>query len=89
MEKLRERINLDGVVERIHVPYLAVHGTRHRQIPVRYAHRTHEQAVASPKRQPKVLTEHEGGAEHCNLDDDERDAPCVSEVPKVGRAASG
>jgi fermentation-respiration switch protein FrsA (DUF1100 family) len=69
MEKLWDRINLDGVVERIHVPYLVVHGAQDRQIPVRYAHRSYERAVASPERQPKVFTEHEGGAEHCNLDD--------------------
>ena len=69
MEKLWDRINLDGVVERIHVPYLVVHGAYDRQIPVRYAHRSHKRAVTSPERQPKVFTEYEGGAEHCNLDD--------------------
>lgn len=69
MEQLWDRINLDGVVERIDVPYLVVYGAHDRQVSVQYAHRSYEQAVASPKRQPKVFTEHEGSAEHCNLDD--------------------
>jgi fermentation-respiration switch protein FrsA (DUF1100 family) len=68
-EKLWDRINLDGVVERIRVPYLVVHGSKDRQIPVEYAHRSYEQAVNSPKRELKVYTERDGGVEHCNLDD--------------------
>ena len=68
-EKLWDRITLDGVVERIRVPFLVVHGARDRQIPVEYAHRSYEQAVNSPKRELKVFTEREGGVEHCNLDD--------------------
>jgi dienelactone hydrolase len=68
-EKLWDRINLDGVVERIRVPYLVVHGGSDRQIPVEYAHRSYEQAVNSSKRELKVYTAEEGGVEHCNLDD--------------------
>jgi dienelactone hydrolase len=68
-EKLWDRITLDGVVERIQVPYLVVHGARDRQIPVEYAHRSYEQAVNSPDRELKVYAEGEGGVEHCNLDD--------------------
>ncbi|MGY1812620.1 alpha/beta hydrolase family protein [Blastococcus sp. SYSU D00820] len=68
-EKLWDRITLTGVVDRIAVPYLVVHGAHDRQIPVEYAHRSYEQAVRSPKRELKVFTEREGGVEHCNLDD--------------------
>jgi dienelactone hydrolase len=68
-EKLWDRIHLDGVVERIRVPFLVVHGAHDRQIPVEYAHRSYEQAVNSPRRELKVFTEREGGVEHCNLDD--------------------
>jgi dienelactone hydrolase len=68
-EKLWDRITLDGVVDQITVPYLVVHGANDRQIPVEYAHRSHDQAVNSPKRELKVFTEREGGVEHCNLDD--------------------
>jgi len=68
-EKLWDRITLDGVADQITVPYLVVHGAHDRQIPVEYAHRSHDQAVNSPKRELKVFTEREGGVEHCNLDD--------------------
>ena len=68
-EQLWDRITLDGVVERIAVPFLVVHGAHDRQIPVEYAQRSYDQAVASPKRELRVFTEREGGVEHCNLDD--------------------
>jgi dienelactone hydrolase len=68
-EALWDRITLDGVVERIRVPYLVVHGSGDRQIPVEYAHRSYDQAVNSPKRELRIFTEREGGIEHCNLDD--------------------
>ncbi len=68
-EKLWDRITLDGVVEHITVPYLITHGANDRQIPVADAHRSYEQATASPKRELKIFTEHEGGVEHVNSDD--------------------
>ncbi|MFF5034776.1 alpha/beta hydrolase family protein [Nocardia salmonicida] len=61
-------VNLDGVVEQISVPFLIVHGENDRQIPLEYAHRSYEQATASPKRQLRVFTAREGGAEHIGLD---------------------
>ncbi|MET9972102.1 alpha/beta hydrolase [Streptomyces sp. NPDC006356] len=61
-------INLDGVVERITVPFLITHGENDRQIPVGYAHRSYEQAVNSPKRELRVFSREEGGAEHVGLD---------------------
>lgn len=63
-----EAVNLDGVVERITVPFLIVHGENDRQIPLRYAHRSYEQAVNSPRRELRVFTAAEGGAEHIGLD---------------------
>ena len=68
-EKLWDRINLDGVVERIRVPFLITHGAADRQIPVEYAHRSFEQAVNSPQRELKIFTKREGGVEHVHLDD--------------------
>jgi fermentation-respiration switch protein FrsA (DUF1100 family) len=59
----------DGVVEQITVPYLITHGANDRQIPIDDAHRSYEQATASPQRALKIFTEHEGGAEHVNSDD--------------------
>jgi dienelactone hydrolase len=63
-----DQINLDGVVEKITVPFLITHGENDRQIPLRYAHRSYEQAINSPKRELRVFTAEEGGAEHVSLD---------------------
>ena len=62
------RINLDGEVEKIRVPFLVTHGANDRQIPPSYAHRTYEQLVNSPRRELKVFTEREGGVEHVGAD---------------------
>ena len=62
------RINLDGEVEKIRVPFLVTHGANDRQIPLNYAHRTYEQLVNSPRRELKVFTEREGGVEHVGAD---------------------
>ena len=63
-----DAVNLDGVVERITVPFLICHGEHDRQIPVAYAHRSYEQAVASPRRELRIFNRDEGGAEHIGLD---------------------
>jgi pimeloyl-ACP methyl ester carboxylesterase len=59
---------LDGVVEKIRVPFLVTHGERDRQIGVEYAHRTYEQLVNAPKRELKIFTDREGGVEHVGVD---------------------
>lgn len=61
-------INLDGVAEKITVPFLICHGENDRQIPLEYAHRSYDQATASPDRHLRVFTAAEGGAEHIGLD---------------------
>ena len=61
-------VNLNGVAEKITVPFLICHGANDRQIPVEYARRSYEQAVNSPKRQLRIFTPEEGGAEHIGLD---------------------
>ncbi|MFC7529824.1 alpha/beta hydrolase family protein [Actinoplanes sp. GCM10030250] len=66
--KKASAVNLDGVVERITVPFLIAHGENDRQIPVAYAHRSYEQAVNSPRRDLRIFTAAEGGAEHIGLD---------------------
>ncbi|WP_433831717.1 alpha/beta hydrolase family protein [Actinoplanes sp. CA-015351] len=63
-----EAVNLDGVVEQITVPFLIAHGENDRQIPVQYAYRSYQQAVNSPKRELRIFTKEEGGAEHIGLD---------------------
>ena len=66
--EIAERVHLDGVVERISVPFLVTHGEKDSQIPVKWAHRTYEQLVNSPKRELKVFTEREGGVQHSSFD---------------------
>ncbi|MFG2937802.1 alpha/beta hydrolase family protein [Streptomyces sp. NPDC048282] len=63
-----DAVHLDGVVERITMPFLVVHGANDRQIPVEYAHRSYEQAVNSAKRELRIFTEEEGACEHVGLD---------------------
>jgi dienelactone hydrolase len=63
-----DQVNLEGVVEKITVPFLITHGANDRQIPLEYAHRSYDQAVASPKRELRVFSPEEGGAEHIGLD---------------------
>lgn len=63
-----EAVNLEGVVEQITCPFLITHGENDRQIPVRYAHRSYEQAVNSPKRDLRIFTPEEGATEHVGLD---------------------
>ncbi|MFG1643493.1 alpha/beta hydrolase family protein [Amycolatopsis sp. NPDC049252] len=61
-------VHLDGVVEKITVPFLIAHGEKDRQIPLEYAHRSYDQAVNSPRRELRVFTPEEGATEHIGLD---------------------
>ena len=67
LEKSRG-MHLNGVLDRIKVPFLVTHGARDRQIPLEYAHQTYEQLVNSPRRELKIFTEREGGVEHVGAD---------------------
>lgn len=66
--RIAEDVHLDGVVEKIRVPFLVTHGERDSQIPLKWAHRTFEQLVNSPKRELKIFTDREGGAQHASFD---------------------
>ncbi|MEK8029790.1 prolyl oligopeptidase family serine peptidase [Ideonella sp. DXS29W] len=66
--RIAEDVHLDGVVEKIRVPFLVTHGERDSQIPLKWAHRTYEQLVNSPKRELKIFTDREGGAQHASFD---------------------
>ncbi len=61
-------MTLDGVVEKIAVPYLVTHGENDRQIPLSDAHRSYEQAVNSLCRELHIFTPEEGGVEHASSD---------------------
>ena len=61
-------MTLDGVMERISVPFLVTHGESDRQIGVEYAHKSFEALIASPRRELKIFTAREGGVEHVGAD---------------------
>lgn len=61
-------MSLDGVLDRIAVPFLVTHGEGDRQIALDYAHRSFDQLSASPRRELKVFTPREGGVEHVGAD---------------------
>ena len=63
-----EKVCLDGVMDRIRIPYLVTHGGGDRQIPLEFAHKSYEQAVNSPKRELRIFTDREGGVEHVAAD---------------------
>ena len=66
--KIAEQVHLDGILDRIHVPFLVTHGEKDSQIPLQWAQRTYDQLVNSPKRALKVFTEREGGVQHSSFD---------------------
>ena len=66
--QIAENVHLDGVVERIKVPFLVTHGEKDSQIPLHWAQRTYEQLVNSPRRELKIFTEREGGVQHSSFD---------------------
>ncbi len=63
-----EHMHLDGVLDRIRVPFLVTHGQNDRQIPLKYAQRSYEQLVNSPRKDLMVFDESTGGIEHSSLD---------------------
>ena len=66
--QIAENVHLDGVLDRIRVPFLVTHGEKDSQIPLHWAQRTFDQLVNSPKRELKVFTDREGGAQHASFD---------------------
>ncbi len=66
--RLSKPMTLDGVMERITVPFLITHGEKDRQIALDYAHRSFDQLTASPRPELKVFTSREGGIEHVGAD---------------------
>lgn len=66
--RIAENVQLDGILDRIKVPFLVTHGEKDSQIPLQWAHQTYNQLVNSPNRELKVFTEREGGAQHASFD---------------------
>lgn len=66
--KAAEDVHLNGIVDQIPCPFLITHGENDRQINVKYAHQSYDQAVNSPKRELRIFTPDEGATEHIGLD---------------------
>lgn len=61
-------MTLNGVMEKIKVPFLVTHGAQDRQISLDYAHQSYAQLTNSPQRELKIFTAREGGVEHVGAD---------------------
>lgn len=61
-------MTLNGVMDRIKVPFLVTHGEKDRQIGLEYAHQSYDQLVNSPRRELRIFTAREGGVEHVGAD---------------------
>jgi pimeloyl-ACP methyl ester carboxylesterase len=66
--QIAPQVTLNGVLDRVKVPFLVTHGENDRQISVDYAHQTHDQLVNSPKRELKIFDARTQGVEHVSLD---------------------
>ncbi|WBS05581.1 prolyl oligopeptidase family serine peptidase [Pseudoduganella sp. SL102] len=66
--RIAENVHLDGVLDRITVPFLVTHGEKDSQIPLHWAQRTYDQLVNSPGRELKIFTDREGGVQHSSFD---------------------
>ena len=66
--RIAENVHLDGILDRVRVPFLVTHGEKDSQIPLHWAQRTYDQLVNSPKRELKIFTEREGGVQHSSFD---------------------
>lgn len=65
---IAQNVHLNGVLDKIRVPFLVTHGEADKQIPLEYAHQSYDQLVNSPDRELKIFTEREGGIQHSSLD---------------------
>jgi len=66
--QIAENVHLDGILDRIKVPFLVTHGEKDSQIPLKWAQRTYDQLVNSSKRELKIFTERMGGIQHSSFD---------------------
>jgi dienelactone hydrolase len=74
-----EHMHLDGVLDRIRVPFLVTHGKHDSQIPLKWAHRTYEQLVNSPRRELVIFDERTGGVQHSSVDNSGPALDCISD----------
>jgi dienelactone hydrolase len=66
--QIAEKVHLNGVLDRIRVPFLVTHGEKDSQIPLHWAQATYDQLVNSPRRELKIFDERTGGVQHSSFD---------------------
>lgn len=66
--RIAEDVHLDGILDRIRVPFLVTHGQNDSQIPLKWAHATYDALVNSPKRELKIFDARTGGTQHASFD---------------------
>jgi dienelactone hydrolase len=66
--QIAENVHLDGILDRIKVPFLVTHGKYDSQIPLKWAHASYEALVNSPRRELKIFDETTGGVQHSSFD---------------------
>jgi len=65
--EIAKKFTLEGVAQKVECPFLVVHGEDDRVVPVDAAHKLHA-ALGSRKKELRIFTAAEGGAEHCQVD---------------------
>lgn len=65
---IAENVHLDGILHQVKVPFLVTHGEKDSQIPLKWAHRTYDGLVNSPRRELKIFDEAIGGVQHSSFD---------------------
>jgi dienelactone hydrolase len=62
-----KKFTLEGVADKVECPFLLLHGENDRVVPIAAAHRLFA-AIGSKKKEFRIFTAEEGGAEHCQVD---------------------
>jgi pimeloyl-ACP methyl ester carboxylesterase len=64
---IAKKFTLAGVADKVECPFLVLHGQDDRVVPVASAHQLYA-ALGSKKKELRIFTSEEGGAEHCQVD---------------------
>ncbi len=89
---IAENVHLDGVLDRIRVPFLVTHGEKDSQVPLHWAEATYDQLVNSPGRELKIFDARTGGVQHSSFDNSANAGAYIADwVAEVlgGRTAQG
>ena len=65
---IAENVHLDGILDRIRVPFLVTHGEKDSQIPLHWAQATYDQLINSPRRELKIFDARTSGVQHSSFD---------------------